>query len=237
MTSQLKRWLFGCFCLLCASACCAMDVPHPPVTPNANSNRSASVEERKIDLETAKFEFEKKKYSEEMVQRRRDSNRESLQTWIGGGVVIVPILVAIIGVWVEAYKRRLAESDQRLSREQSEKLQFQLKVAEIAFDVRNSREIQPRAAALAQLFPDRLSTDFANNLDPDKIRFGPPATDAKVELLKLLAQHPTQRTVILQTWRHMFPENSANWKASAHPNYSWLDSVLSDPSINVNAAK
>jgi hypothetical protein len=236
MTSQpqLRRWFLGCFSLLCASACCAVDVPQSPVTPHVSSDRSASVEERKLDLETAKFEFEKKKYGEEMVKRQRDSHRESIQTWIGGGVVIVPILLAIIGVWVEAYKRRVEESAQRVSREESEKLQFQLKAAEIAFDVRNSREIQPKAAALAQLFPERLPKHFAKNLDPDTIRFGPPATDAKLELLKLLAQYPTQRTVILRTWGHMFPTDIGKWKASEHPNYAWFDGVLSDPNVNAD---
>src|ERR1700757_3961056 len=119
MTSQPqpRKWFHGCFILICASACCAVDASQSPVTPPVSSDRSSTVEQRKLDLETAKFEFEKRKYGEEMVQRQRESSRASIQTWIGAGVVIVPILVAIIGVWVEAYKRRVEESAQRVSRE------------------------------------------------------------------------------------------------------------------------
>ena len=245
MTSrpQRRRWLLGCFSLLCASTCCAMDVPRSPATLRVSSDTSASVEERKLELEIKKFEFEKnekldfekKKFSEEMDHKRLDSSRENRKMWVEFCGVAVPLLVAIIGVWVETYKRRVEESAQRISQEESEKLQFQLKAAEIAFDVRNSREIQPKAAALAQLFPERLPKDFAKNLDPDTIRFGPPATEAKLELLKLLAQYPNQRTVILRTWGHMFPLDTGKWKASEHPNYAWFDGVLNDPSINANA--
>ena len=223
--------------MLCASACCAADVRSSPVGPQVDSDRTAIVEQRKLDLERDKFEFEKKKYGEELVQKQRDSDHESIKTWIAGVAVIVPLWVAIIGFWLESRKRRLEDYAQRVSREKSEELQFQLKAAEIAFDVRNSREIQPKAAALAQLFPGRLPANFAKNLDPETIRFGPPATEAKLELLKLLAQYPTQRTVILRTWGHMFPADTGKWKSSEHPNYAWFEGVLGDSSINVNADK
>jgi hypothetical protein len=48
----------------------------------------------------------------------------------------------------------------------------------------------------------------------------------------LLAQHPTERKLILQAWGHMFPWDAGPWKAPEHPDYYWLDAVRSDPNIN-----
>lgn len=200
--------------------------------PAPNGEKSSGVEEKKLDLERAKFEFEKVKYKDELDQKRRDSQNDLIKTVVAALSLGVPFLIAVIGVWAESRNRRRNDIAERDSREKNEKLQFQLKAAEIALDVRNSGEIQPKAAALAQLFPDRLPQNFAKNLDPETIRFGPPTTDAKMELLKLLAQYPNERGAILRIWSHMFPADVGKWNKSEHLDYSWFKAIIDDANLN-----
>jgi hypothetical protein len=63
---------------------------------------------------------------------------------------------------------------------------------------------------MAQLFPKRLTGGWANAFNPEQ------ATNrasfehdqivaSKKELLKLMAEHPDARNLILSTWQAMFP--------------------------------
>lgn len=232
--SPLARycWVFGYFIAFCASASAAAPVSADQlVIPAANSNRNSGIEERKLDLERAKFEFEKEKHKSETDQKRQDSRNELIKAIVAAVSLGVPFLVAIIGLWAEGRNRRHDEIAQRQSREKNEELQFQLKAAEIALDVRISAEIRPKAEALAQLFPGRLPQDFARNLDPEMIHFGLPNAEAKMELLKLLSQYPGERDVTLRIWGHMFPADTGKWRRSEHPDYSWFKAILEDATI------
>jgi hypothetical protein len=208
--------LFFCLCVVCVAASAAVpQSSRRAAGPAASSAPDRAVEEERLELERARFDFEKEKYRSELDERRRASHAEILKAAIGAA----PFVVAIIGLWFESSKRRREEALQRESREKNEILQFQLKAAEITFDVRNSGEIGPKAAALAQLFPDRVPKDFAKNLNPDEIRFGPPTIEAKLKLLELLSQCSSQRAVILRIWGHMFPRDK---------DYPWFQSLCAD---------
>jgi len=58
--ARVRRSLFGCFGLLCASICCAADARSSSAAPHVDSDKMAMVEEKKLDLERDKLEFEKK---------------------------------------------------------------------------------------------------------------------------------------------------------------------------------
>lgn len=202
----------------------------------SKSQTNSGIEEKKLDLDREKLAFEKTKHKDEIDQKKQDSHNDLVKIIVSAASLGIPLIVAIIGFWVEARNRRKNEEIERASREQNETLQFQLKAAEIALDVRNSAEIQPKAAALAQLFPKRLPNNFAKDFDPEAIRFGPPITESKIKLLELLAQYPNERTNILRIWGHMFPGDTGKKKSDLAA-YLWFNAILDDEMLDKDQTK
>jgi hypothetical protein len=163
-----------------------------------------------------------------------ESRTERNKALISGLAIAVPITIAIIGIWHESKNRRDDAKRELESQQASEKLQFQLKAAEIALSAPDSGQVKQKAEALTQMFPKRLPEGWADRLDPNRFRFGP-GRESRLELLKILAEYPNQRASILKIWGYFFPGDKKGWK-EPDGGYSWFQAILEDPSVNRDSA-
>jgi hypothetical protein len=153
--------------------------------PDQNSSDDSA--KRELDLEERKLEVEKEKLAVERTKAR----------W-AAIAAIVPAVVAFgtisYGVW---------------SLNETAKTQFETKLIEIAMQGQGPIEAINRAGLVAEMFGEYLPKDFVarlNKVDPESLgRLGDPTAAAKKELLKLLADHPTNQQKIITNWEALFP--------------------------------
>jgi hypothetical protein len=150
--------------------------------------KEADLENRKLALEERKFDHEQNKHSEDRSQR-----------WWTQLSIIIPLALAVL---------TLAGS--QLAQWQQGRQDFELQAAEIIMTSESPTEAEAKARALYNLFPNRLSSGF-----PDSFRsqdYSGPSEDVirtrKMELLKLLAEYPSERETILKAWQQAFPEDT-----------------------------
>jgi len=177
---------------------------------------STTVEAQKLILEKEKFEFEKAKHRDEITLKNREDFYDFLK-----------VLAAAIGlgipIWLAVWQARV----DRQKRIDEEKLQTQLKAAEIAMDATESSHVRARAQMVAALFRGRLPENFASGLDATDIRFGP-GTQLRLELLKLLAEHPEERGFLVAAWEAMWPgDKDPSWKPPVGTAFTWLTRLQS----------
>jgi hypothetical protein len=133
---------------------------------------SLDVEREKLELERAKVELEGEKLKVEKFKA----------LWTGISIM-VPLLVAVItigfGVWSQMkqsqnqfeIQKLQAEIQSELQRQQA-RSQFEIKAAEIVMNTETPLGAQTKAKALANMFPDRLPSNFAASFDPDSYSIG-----------------------------------------------------------------
>lgn len=198
--------------------------------PKASTSSNFSVDEEKIQLDRERLDFESEKFSKEMSLKASEARTEWLKALISGIAIAVPITLAVIGIWHESKNRRDDAKRELESRQANEKLQFQLKAAEIALNAPDAGQVKQKAEALMQMFPERLPEGWAKNLTPAKFWFGP-GRESRLELLKILAECPSQRASILKIWSYLFPGDKTGWKEPVG-GYYWLEEILKDTSLN-----
>ena len=115
-----------------------------------------TIEERKLLLEERRVEIELDKI-----------RIEKTRVWTGsastfGSLLIVAATVAL-GIWSQYEQAKLQHSIQ----DRQAKAQFELKAAEIVMGADNPSTTLNKARALQSLFPQYLSTNFAESFVPD----------------------------------------------------------------------
>lgn len=133
--------------------------------------------------------------STQLEEQKLDTERMKAR-WAAAGAV-VPMVVALLtlGYSVLSLRRTVIA-------------QFVTKAAEIALEGPGPLEAINRAKLLAALFGDMLPADFTKrfaDLKPTDFGRVNNPSPAKKELLKLLAEYPSQRTQIIEDWRALFP--------------------------------
>lgn len=123
--------------------------------PETNA-KIPTVEERKLLLEERRVEIELDKI-----------RIEKTRVWTGsastfGSLLIVAATVAL-GIWSQYEQAKLQHSIQ----DRQAKAQFELKAAEIVMGADNPSTTLNKARALQSLFPQYLSTNFAESFVPD----------------------------------------------------------------------
>lgn len=131
-------------------------------------------------LEREKLDFEK-------ANEDRKAQYELIKAIIAGVSIAVPILIGIYTLRAQSVHA------------------FELKAAEIVMGASNPGAIKRKAEILKEIFPTRLSKDFVKLYDPAEYTFVGPNISSKMELLKLLIEHPDQHDAILELWTRMFP--------------------------------
>jgi hypothetical protein len=139
--------------------------------------------------EPATFALEREKFVFEKANEDRKAQYELIKAIIAGVSIALPILIGIYTLRAQSVHA------------------FELKAAEIVMGASNPGAIKRKAEILKEIFPTRLSKDFVKLYDPAKYTFVGPNVSSKMELLKLLTEHPDQHDAILELWRRMFPDD------------------------------
>ena len=136
------------------------------------------------------------------------------------------LLATALSVTVPALVAALAYVFQVWARRRDEQLQFQLKVAEIVMDVRDSDVARRKAQFLSQLFPKRLESLSTGLTQDNKLTYFGPSMERREELLRLLAQYPERKADIIRAWEVLFP-----WSTDQ----DWFKALKADSTLNRNA--
>jgi hypothetical protein len=174
-----------------------------------------SLREKELELKKQEFEFKKQ-------EAKSLENSEMLKNY----ATLASIIAIGIPVWVAAINVR----EQRRIADEQAKLQFRMKVAELALtNTENATQAKEKARALANLFkPSPLIPDeFAEQFDPKQFQFGYGSSKKKrEEMIALLAQYPNQRKQILSDWYVLF-----RW------DWWWIEPFLSIEAEEMNRLK
>jgi hypothetical protein len=107
--------------------------------------------------------------------------------------IIIPVLVAAATLGVGIYTQN-----------QQARRTFELKVAELVMVDISPWGARNRARALKALFADTLPADFAADFNPSDFVGH---QSSKRELLKMIAENPGAKDIIVSSWRQLFPDD------------------------------
>ena len=132
----------------------------------------------------------------EFLLKKEQLRLEMIKAWLTAGSILFPLVIAILTIYLQM---RMARKQKELEAETA----FKLKAAEIVLNSKSPAAARSRAKALSQLFPSYIPNDFAASFDSTIL----PGTrrDDKSELLKLLVAYPEQRSMIIRSWKSLFP--------------------------------
>ena len=174
----------------------------PPASNSklAQTPTPASPEDRKVDLESARLKLERDKFDEEKIRENKKLELENKKAWLTTGSIVVPLLAALITLW--SFRRQLTENTN--AQQQTAKLQFEIKAAEIAFSGKTPEAVGNRAAVLKKMFGDRLPKDFPPSFDPTEHGGGIETSEEKLVFLRLILEHPDKKKEIVELWNTLF---------------------------------
>lgn len=167
---------------------------------------SSQSEERKIELEREKLEIEKSA-----------SKFQQISGVIPLVLTLATLVFSIISFGRQAQQQRMLQND-------TARLQFEIKAAEIAFSGKTPRAVANRAKLLKAVFPDRLPDDFATNFEPREFGAKDEPSEDKKLFLDLLLKYPQARADIYDFWLTLFPGDK-----------DWLSRV--ETSVKINKSK
>jgi hypothetical protein len=192
--------------LLLALIFVAMSVPSSePVL--AQNDTHSNIEKQKLDLENQKLAVEREKLDVERGKAK----------WSAAST-IVPLLgvlgTLIYSVWSfrkqmnnsATLQKEAAIETARLQNE-SAKLQFEIKAAEIAFSGITPEAVTNRARVLKKIFEDRLPANFPATLEPKDHGGGKESPDEKMFFLELLLKYPGKEKEIIRAWDKLFGDS------------------------------
>lgn len=184
--------------------CLAYQVTPPERTEGElNSDRKGDAQ---IELARQQFEFQK-----ELENKKLDIERQ--KAWLTGGSILVPLLIGSLGIYLQVKSAfNLKAQEFRKSQELKElefKSAFELKAAEIVLNTTSPKAGKNKAEALQELFPGRLSPDFAEKLEQRALvplgEQRPLAFEHTQVLLQMLADNLGKETEVIELWRKVYP--------------------------------
>lgn len=184
-------------------------VDSTPVTKATDEFASARL---KLDTEQALF------------SRHLESEKlevERMKAWITGVSLMTPLMIAAITLGLGVWNQNQQAKVQREIQAAAERLQFELKAAEIALSANGPISARNRARALKVLFPNRLPPDFLAAFNPDDF-VGPKVEffEAKKAFFDAAASRATDIASLAELWKQLFPwdqwperldGNSSSW--------------------------
>ncbi len=128
-----------------------------------------------------------------LASGERDDRRTRLLVLAIGGPLTVMALTLIV---------------MALNVREQNRMNFQLRAAELVMRERPSVSPETSASALRSLFGDRLPNDFASHFTSETFpRADIEGLRSQKELIQLLAAHPRERGPIIDTWKRVFPND------------------------------
>jgi hypothetical protein len=101
--------------------------------------------------------------------------------------------------------RKQATETARLQND-SAKLQFEIKAAEIAFSGKSPKAVQNRGTVLKKMFGDRLPENFPAPFDAEAHGGGKETPAEKLVFLELLLKYPDKKQEIVEFWAGLFSD-------------------------------
>jgi hypothetical protein len=183
--------LVACVVLVTAATSSFADDVAPVPPPNQDLQRE------ELALKREELEFKK----------GESASLQKFEKWKAVGNILSIVIAALalgIPVWIAAINIRA----QRKVADEQAKLQFQMKIAELAVtNSTNATQAKEKARALRNLFQSTslIPPDFAERFDPKDFRmdYGH-SKKTREELISLLAEHPSERRQILEDWYVLF---------------------------------
>lgn len=162
------------------------------------------IDEGKLEVERGKLKLaeetlllERKKTEDTLQLERQKHELEKRKSRWYTNPVLIAILAAALGFLANTLVEHRTASDN-----------FKLKAAEIVMNSNGIDATREKSVAMQKLFPDELKDDFGRalpHLPPEKPELvGEPAP--KEALIKLLAEHPTQREQIIKDYSAVFTD-------------------------------
>lgn len=131
----------------------------------------------------------------------------------GGGFGETVSIVALLGLAVPLLVAAITQAVSVYNQNKQAKRDFELKVVEVLLSEGSPDVLRNKARAFKALFPHLFPSDFGENFKPSEFGSGGAAPEPGIALITLIAEHPAQKDLILQTWRQVFPKDK------------WLDAV------------
>jgi len=164
------------------------------------------VERERLKLVADRLALDRERFADrkdKQKKRRLDST---------GISIIVSTVLALITLFYNSKQQRLLE-------EETARHAFQLKAAEIVMSTDSPESTRNKAEVLQKLFPQELDREFSAKvkIPPHECPQLDGAAEAKEALIKLLAEHPSQRDQIIRDWSAVFTDQWAQYLKSSNP--------------------
>lgn len=179
---------------------------------NAQSNVTETVDERKLQLDRDRLDFDKQKFmTENAIEKEKLQRDQSHEMWTALSTLL-PFLAGFftLGYSVWSFRRQATETA-RLQNE-SARLQFEMKAAEIAFAGKTPTAVQNRAGVLKTMFGERLPGAFPAPFDVKSYGEKDESPAEKLQFLELLLKYPDHQQQAVELWAALFTDQ-------------WLDRV------------
>jgi hypothetical protein len=160
----------------------------------ARSLPASSAGDNQVAVEQEKLRLERERLELERARLELEKSQSHDPFWPIGVTLLIGVATLAVGVWNQATAARA---------------QARLKAAEIIMNAEDTPAAKKRAQALASLLGPLLGPSFAESLDSESI--GSPSRSRKLDILKMLTEHPDRRSEILKDAKLIFP------------NTPWLD--------------
>ena len=164
----------------------------------------ASVDERRLELDRDRLEFEKQKF---VVETKRENdeleNEKTKQIWSAASA-IAPIIAALFTLGYSVWSFRKQSVAAATLQNDTAKLQFDMKAAEIAFAGKTPEAVENRAKLLKKIFGKRLPDNFPPHFEPEEHGGGKEAPEGKLAFVEMLLKYPGQDQKIFRLWSELF---------------------------------
>lgn len=170
-----------------------------------------------FESDASKLESEKFEYQKALEEKKLGV--EQLKAWLTGGSILIPLVLGILTLaWQSRTTTKLKEREALDA--------FELKAAEIVLNnVNTPIAVKRKAKVLAELFPNKLPSNFAEAMDPSK--YGGVAgtsVENKLELFRAACSKVQSPAEVYEIWHQIFP------------GHNWIKPLLPNLSLNPDAA-
>lgn len=173
-----------------------------PISRAAQPKSTDEIAAARLQLDIEQSAFNRKLEIEKLEVQK-------LAAWTSALALMIPLLVASLSLGVAVWSQRQNARLQREFQERTEKNQFELKAAELAFAEKGPHGTHSRARALRALFPERLPIDFSDRFDPKAFLTSPgESSDAKFRYFEAVAPHVKDPDALLEVWKALFPADT-----------------------------
>jgi hypothetical protein len=147
----------------------------------------AQIEDGSLDLQKERILIEQKRLEleEEKLKIEREKNK-----WMSLSIFIPLLVVSITLI------------GGMLNQQMQSKNEFELKAAEIVMDTESVSAARNRARTLAALFPNKLSSDFAEAFEPEH-HSGEIPLETRIELFRQIIEHNDREAEIIRHWNNI----------------------------------